>query len=123
LTTSTVLVLTGTGGSGKGAVSSLLAESGRVRVCEDEIWASRFGRNRGPFGSAEQRRGSGFTLSSSIAWRPRWGRIATSSSTRPVERHGIGWELRVLHPRLEVAVARDAARRVDGFHSRADLLN
>jgi hypothetical protein len=42
---------------------------------------------------------------------------------RPVERRGIGWELRVLHARLEVAVARDAARRVDGFHARAGLLH
>ena len=51
-----VLLLTGNRGSGKTTVSSLLAErTGWVRLCEDDIWRQRFGRERGPLRSAEHR--------------------------------------------------------------------
>jgi predicted kinase len=122
-----VLVLTGTCGAGKSTVSTLLSEAGWARVCEDEIWATLFDKNRGPFGSDEHR--AKRRQVHDVVFR----RVTTAlEADRDVvidatvheappeafleyrtffERRGVGWEVRVLHPKLEVAVARDAARR------------
>src|SRR5262249_20188676 len=48
-----VLLVTGTCGSGKSTVASLLAGCGWASISEDEIWPRLFGKNRGAFGSPE----------------------------------------------------------------------
>jgi predicted kinase len=122
-----VLVLTGTCGSGKSTVSNLLSEAGWSRVGEDESWTRLFGRDRGLFGSAEhraKRRQVHEAVFDRVAGALEAGLNvvidATVHEAPPeafleyrafFERRGIEWELRVLHPRLEVAVERDAARR------------
>src|SRR5262249_26974481 len=51
-----VLILTGTCGSGKSTVAELIARGpGWCRVSEDEIWPRHFGKNRGAFGTPEHR--------------------------------------------------------------------
>ena len=48
----TVLILTGTCGSGKSTVARLLAERhGWTRLSEDDVWRARFHRDRGEPGS------------------------------------------------------------------------
>jgi len=122
-----VLVLTGTCGSGKTTVSTLLAErAGWVRLCEDDVWVERYGKGRGALGSDEHRRKRREVHAVVLA-----GVLRALAARRPVvvdatvheappealheygalfEAHGVAWSLRVLHPRLEVAVARDASR-------------
>jgi predicted kinase len=96
-------------------------------VCEDEIWLRLFGKNRGPFGSAEhraKRRAVHAVVFRAVRAALEDGRHLVIDATvhesppeayreyaRFFEQHGISWELRVLHPRLEVAIARDATRR------------
>lgn len=125
---SRVLLLTGTCGSGKTTVAALLAErQGWVHVSEDEIWQRLFGKDRGAFGSEEHRRKRREVHAVAFA-RIREALAAgadvvvdaTVHETPPealyeyrewFAAHGVAWTIRVLHPRLEVAVARDAHRR------------
>ncbi len=122
-----VLIVTGTCGSGKTTVSTLLANLyGWARVSEDQIWQERFGKDRGAFGSDEHRRRRREVHA--IVQRACSAALGTGRSIvidgtvheSPPESYeeyrdflnarGIMWRLRVLHPRLEVAVARDAMR-------------
>ncbi len=122
-----VLLLTGPGGSGKTTISTLLAaRAGWTRIAEDDIWPRLFGKNRGAFGSDEHRR-----KRAAIHAEVQQSVLAALAQARNVvidatvheappeafreyeeffRRHGIAWELRVLMPRLEIAVARDAGR-------------
>ena len=130
-----VLLLTGTCGSGKTTVSTLLGKlPGWERVGEDEIWQRFHGRERGPFGSEEHRRKRTAVhevVHAALLEALAAGRNAVLDATvheSPPEawleyrdffdREGIRWTLRVLHPRLEVAIHRAATR--EGWHAPAD---
>jgi adenylate kinase family enzyme len=134
------LLVTGTCGSGKTTVTTLLAaRPGWVRICEDDIWLKNFGNNRGPFGSAEHRakrrqlhdsvftaclvsihQGENVVLDVTVHESPP---EAYRSYSAFFTSHNIDWLLRVLHPRLEIAVERDAGRSTwhVGAHRVADL--
>jgi predicted kinase len=134
---STVLLVTGTCGSGKTTVSTLLGnEHGWSRIAEDEIWPLLFGRERGGFGSAEHRRRRAAvhaTVFAAVREAVLAGRQvvvdATVHEAPPeaflayrgfLENEGIPWMIRVLHPSLEVAIARDAAR--PGWHAGSERI-
>ncbi len=123
----TVLILTGTCGSGKTTISTLLANSlGWKRISEDDIWQMLFGKNRGPFGSVEHRnkRGQvhGKVFAETLRTLESNQRVvidATVHESPPeaykeyqafFEDHNIQWKLLVLQPRLEVAISRDSTR-------------
>ena len=122
-----VLLLTGTCGSGKSTVAQLLADQhGWARVSEDDVWRAHFHRERGAFGSAEHRRKRALVRAQVMAAVSRallaamdvaldaTVHEATADSLGEyaalLEQAGTCWSLRVLYPRLDVAVARDAAR-------------
>jgi adenylate kinase family enzyme len=122
-----VLVLTGTCGSGKSTVAALIgARPGWVHVSEDDVWAQRFDKSRGAFGTAEHREKRHFvheivfeSLRAALAADLRVALDVTVHESPPeayreylefFERHRIAWALRVLHPTLDVAIARDSAR-------------
>jgi predicted kinase len=125
--TPTVLILTGTCGSGKSTIATLLADRGWACVREDDIWPRLFDKNRGPFGSNEHRakrrqvQGIVFrTVHAALDLGQNVVIDATVHETPPeafteyreyLDRHGITWCLRVLHPMVRVAIARDAGRR------------
>ena len=138
-----VLVLTGTCGSGKSTIASLIgSRAGWCRVSEDDIWPRHFGKDRGAFGTAEHRQKRGVVHrevleNARLARRDGLNVVidATIHEAPPeaLEEYrvmfadaGIQWHLCVLHPRLEVAVARDAGResgtlgavRVEALHSK-----
>jgi len=122
-----VLLLTGTAGSGKSTVAQALAgRHGWLRVCEDDIWRAQYGKDRGAFGSNEHRakraavhnialsrvgqglaEGNNVVLEATLHQAPP---EAFDEYRAALEARGASWRLCVLHPRLEVAVARDAAR-------------
>lgn len=122
-----VLILTGTCGSGKTTVSELLASRVEwVRASEDDTWLKLFGKVRGPFGSEEHRQkrrkvhavvvevclaalaaGQNVVIDATVHEAPP---EAYHEYREIFAAHGIAWQLRVLHPRLEIAVARDAGR-------------
>ncbi len=122
-----VLLLTGTCGSGKSTVAQCLAERhGWARVSEDEVWRAHFHRRRGEPGTEEHRRRRGI-VRAEVMGRVRAaagaGRDVVVDATvheatpdslgdyaERLEREQLRWSIRVLHPRLEVAVARDAER-------------
>jgi predicted kinase len=122
-----VLLLTGTCGSGKTTIATLLAEqAGWTHINEDNIWHNCFGKNRGQFLSDEHRlkrqRVHNIVLEQ-LLWSLHSGRDVVIDATvhesppeayeeyqRMFEAHEIEWSIRVLHPRLEVAMARDARR-------------
>ena len=121
------LIVTGTCGSGKTTVAELLAlRAGWERVSEDDIWHERFGRDRGAFGTSEHRRkrrrvheavfaavrgavarGKPVVIDATVHESPPESFLEYSAFFR---RNRIAWRLCVLHPRLEVAIARDSAR-------------
>ncbi len=121
-----VLLLTGTCGSGKSSIATLLAERGWARISEDDIWPRLFGKNRSPFGSTEHRLKRRqvhefvFTqVRTALAAGRRVVIDATVHEAPPeafeeyrefFEATGVSWWVRVLHPSLDVAVARDAQR-------------
>ena len=131
---SRVLFLTGTCGSGKSTVASLLAlEAGWKRISEDELWQQRFGKDRGAFGTDEHRR-KRHEIQAQVVDRIVAGLSAGASVVVDATIHesppeayleyralleglGIPWTLRILHPRLDVAIARDARR--DGWSAGA----
>lgn len=127
-----VLLLTGTCGSGKSTIAERLgARPGWAHVSEDAIWASCIGRDRGAPGTPEHRAKRRLVhaiafaaIRAGIACRGRVVVDATVHEAPPesyeeyrafFRREEIPWALRVLHPELDVAVARDAAR--DGSHA------
>jgi len=122
-----VLLLAGTCGSGKTTIAALLGtRPGWTHLSEDEAWSRLFGKERSAFGSAEHRRkrhlvqqeivrsiAAAFHAEHSVALD------ATVHESPPeayeeygelFQSRGMAWTLRVLHPALEVAVARDAGR-------------
>jgi predicted kinase len=127
-----VLFLTGTCGSGKSTVASLLAlEAGWERISEDELWHERFGKDRGAAGSDEHRR-KRHEIQAAVIDRALVGLSsgksvvvdATIHESPPeafleyrlrLEALKIPWSIRVLQPRLDVAIARDACR--DGWRA------
>ncbi len=123
-----VLLLTGPAGRGKTTVSQRIAETaGWSRVSEDEIWPALFGKDRGAIGSDEHRRkraavharvfdrvlhsiaaGREVVIDATVHEAPpesfqEYGSFFTA--------HAVRWCVRVLVPRVEVAIARDAARQ------------
>ena len=122
-----VLLLTGTCGSGKSTIAALLgARPGWAHLSEDDIWAAEYGLNRGPFGSAEHRAkrhhvqqltfarleqhlgaGTKVAIDVTLHESPPEGFEAYRLY---LEGRGVEWAVRVLHPALAVAVARDAQR-------------
>ena len=122
-----VLFLTGTCGSGKSTVAGQLAQrAGWERISEDELWHAHFGKNRGAFGSEEHRRrrreiqaavlesivenlssGKSVVIDATIHESPPEAFLEYRGLLDTLKIH---WAVRVLHPRLEVAIARDANR-------------
>jgi gluconate kinase len=124
---SRVLYLTGTCGSGKSTVAGLLAlRPGWERISEDELWHSRFGKNRGAFDSDEHRckrhevQAAVLERILAILSLGKSVVIDVTMHESPPEAFGeyrdllenleIQWSVRVLQPRLDVAIARDARR-------------
>lgn len=122
-----LLLLTGTCGSGKSTVAGLIAERpGWIRISEDEIWLRRFGKDRGAFGTDYHRSKRAVVHQDVVAMAlaairhdQRVVVDATIHEAPPealaeyrvlLRDAGIAWRLRVLHPRLEVAIGRDAHR-------------
>jgi len=122
-----VLVLSGTCGSGKSTIAGLVAtRAGWCRVSEDDIWPRHFGKDRGAFGTAEHRQKRG-VVHGEVLERVQAARrdglnvvIDATFHEAPPEalgeyramfsHAGIDWHLCVLHPRVDVAIARDAGR-------------
>ena len=111
-------------------------------MSEDEIWPRRFGKDRGAFGTDEHR-AKRAVVQAEVLERVRaavaTGRSvvvdATLHESPPealkdyralLDEAGIRWRLIVLHPRLEIAIARDSARaegslgaaRVSALHAK-----
>jgi len=122
------LILTGTCGSGKTTISTLLAtQMGWKRISEDDIWHDYFGKNRGAFGTEKhrlKRKRVHETVFTHILSAHRAAKNvvidATVHETPPeayneyrdfFEKHGIKWRICILNPRLEVVVARDSQRK------------
>ena len=122
-----ILVVTGTCGSGKTTVSMMIANRpGWVRVSEDDIWRKYFDKRRGPFGTEEyrrkRRRVHAVVFDACLAAVAAQRNVVIDATVHeaPPEAYkdyrdffdarGVTWRLRVLHPRLEVAIARDAMR-------------
>jgi len=123
-----VLVLSGTCGAGKSTVAAIIASRPNWRsISEDEIWLRNFGKNRSPFGTIEHRRkrdvvhrevlryvraarrdGFSVVVDATIHESPP---EALAEYRAMLAADGIDWHLRVLHPRLEIAIARDADRK------------
>jgi hypothetical protein len=125
-TTPHVLLLTGTCGSGKSTIATLLEARGWTRVSEDDIWPRYFGKDRGAFGSPEHRRkrqvvheivfagiraaldaGRNVVIDATVHESPpeAFEEYRAFLGGGPIE-----WRVRVLHPSVEVAVMRDKTR-------------
>jgi len=121
-----VLVLTGACGSGKSTIAqALVDEHGWIRVSEDDVWRRQFHKNRGRIGSDEHREKRSAVRREVVA-AVRRGleeadvvvdatvHEADPSSVGEYEdlfgTSGVSWQVRVLHPRLEVVVRRDETR-------------
>ena len=122
-----VLLLTGTCGSGKTTIANLLAKHARWKhISEDNIWHNLFGKKRGQFHSDEHRlkrgqvhaqvlselleslhSGQNIVIDATVHESPPEAYCEYQSM---FELHSLDWSIRVLHPRIDVAVARDASR-------------
>ncbi len=122
-----VLLLTGTCGSGKTTIATILGcRPGWAHLSEDTIWRQVYGLDRGEFGSAEHclKRRHVQTLVFGLIKEHVLGERSvvldvTLHESPPeafqaysayLSQRGLEWAIRVLHPSLEVAVARDATR-------------
>jgi len=134
-TAMTVLLLTGACGSGKSTVARLVGrERGWVHISEDEVWERTFRKDRGPLGTDEHRRKRQEVhrmVFEQIAAHIQSGRRVVIDATvheSPPESYReyeaffrdnqIEWTLRVLHPRVDVAIRRDRLRM--GWHAGED---
>ena len=100
---SRVLLLTGTCGSGKTTVSTLLAErDDRARICEDDLWLDRCGHDRGALESGRK-----VVIDATVHQAPPH---AYEEYMAEFARHRIRWTLCALYPRVDVAIDRDATR-------------
>jgi broad-specificity NMP kinase len=123
----TVLLLTGTCGSGKSTIADLISKrDGWTRVCEDEVWKATFQNDRGRFGTDEHRRKrqqvhrivfdrilAAIELRHNVAVDATVHEAPPESYQEYVAFFGsntIRWSLKVLHPRLDVAIERDRLR-------------
>jgi predicted kinase len=132
-----VLIVTGTCGSGKSTVTALMAEAGWLRVSEDTLWQDIFGNHRGAFGSTEHRtrrrqvhrevfdtvlgglqRSRQVVIDATVHESPPEAFLEYRAS---FENRNISWSLRVLHPTLEVAIERDSRR--SGWHAGRDRVS
>ncbi len=108
-------------------MAELLAlREGWVRVSEDDVWHEQFGRDRGTFGSSEHRRKRRqvhdrvFALVLEAVALGKEVVIDATVHESPPEsfreyraffrRNHIAWRICVLHPKVEVASARDSER-------------
>lgn len=123
-----VLVLSGACGSGKSTIARLLAEQhGWFRVSEDDVWESVFQNDRDRIGTTEHLRRRAVVrmkVVGSVGEAVITSNVvvdATVHDTDPTsvreyqtmfQAAGVPWQIRVLHPRLEVVVERDAMRSV-----------
>ncbi len=122
-----MLLLTGTCGSGKSTLARLLAEDqGWARVSEDEVWERLFHRDRGRIGSDEHREKRWGVRSEVVTCaaqaRSRGPRVVIDGTVHEgtvdswgdydalLRRAGLTCVVCVLHPRLAVAIERDAGR-------------
>jgi hypothetical protein len=102
------------------------ARGGWTHISEDEVWIAFFGTNRSPFGSAEHRvkrqtvqahvfgrlqaeveAGRGLAIDVTLHESPPEAYLGYRDF---LDKAQIPWAIRVLHPSLAVAIARDAAR-------------
>jgi predicted kinase len=133
-----VLILTGTCGSGKSTLSQALATHlGWTHLSEDAVWTALFGLDRGAFGTEEHRakRASVHRVifSGTVEAVGGGGHVvidATVHEAPPESYHEylaffaqekISWAVRVLHPRLEIAV--DRAQHRAGWRPEADRVS
>jgi adenylate kinase family enzyme len=122
-----VLILTGTCGSGKSTLADMIGtQRGWRRISEDGMWSRMFQKNRGVPGTDEhriRRRAVHEAVFREIMALRRAGNKVVIDATvheAPPESfyeyqaffrmNNITWALRVLHPRLEVAIKRDHLR-------------
>ncbi len=129
---SRVLLLTGTCGSGKSTIAEIVSrEPGWARISEDDVWKALYGKDRGALGTPGHRAKRArvhAVVFEAIRAALASGRAVVLDATvheSPPEAFGeyaaffealaVPWELFVLHPRLEIATARDAGR--SGWHA------
>lgn len=121
-----VLVLSGACGSGKSTIAQLLAEDhGWLRVSEDDVWKRQFQNDRGRIGTDEHRRKRVSVrreVVDTVCGALGQAEVvidATVHDTDPssvreyeelFDSSGVSWQIRVLHPELEVVIERDATR-------------
>jgi len=122
-----VLILTGTCGSGKSTIASMISDQfGWNRICEDDIWKKMFDKKRGPFRSAEHRakrqRVHSIVFQNILTLATMDQKIvidATVHESPPesffeysqfLDQHKLPWALRVLYPALDIAIERDRRR-------------
>ena len=122
-----VLLLSGTCASGKSTIAQLLAdEHGWTRLSEDDVWRRRFHENRGVFGSEghrQKRRPVREELVRALCVAVEKADVVVDGTVHEADPSsideyeglfgtaGVRWQLRVLHPWLDVAAQRDATRR------------
>jgi predicted kinase len=123
-----VLLLSGTCGSGKTTISKLIAEQENwERICEDDIWLKLFGKDRGnprlPGGERKRAKVYEIVFDKIHECGEHEKNVVIDLTVHEAppdafleykeffEANGIPFEIRILHPRLEVAVSRDSRRR------------
>jgi len=123
-----VLLLSGTCGSGKTTISKLIAEQENwERICEDDIWLKLFGKDRGnprlPGGERKRAKVHEIVFDKIHEYGEHEKNVVIDLTVHEAppdafleykeffEANGIPFEIRILHPRLEVAVSRDSRRR------------
>ena len=122
-----VLLLSGTCGSGKTTLSKLVAKRWNwERICEDDIWPELFGKDRGdprlPDGKRKRAQVHEIVFDKILEYRRHKKNIVIDLTVHEAppdaffeykeffEANGIPFEIRILHPRLEVAISRDSRR-------------
>lgn len=122
----TVLLLSGTCGSGKTTISKLIAEHRDwERICEDDIWLELFGKDRGDPRLPDGKRAQvhEFVFDKILEYRKHKTNVVIDLTVHEAppdafleykeffEAGEVPFEIRILHPRLEVAIDRDSRRK------------